>query len=491
VNELDPIRQLRAWQRFHLRITLLYAAAVFSVITLAAAAGYVLATQAFERALALQIESAAVAYAAAIDPASLRDAGPGADDPTRQRLIRWFSQAYDPKIHSVYILMYDEDPSQLRFFLDWTRDHTAATPGEVYDARPFADMQRGFHETSHDAEMTFDRWGLTFSAYTPIRGPQGEPFALVGIDVMAAEVYAVQRRVLWLTVAAWALAAVLIALASVVVGRNVRDPLNKVIDATTAIAGGAFDVRLDLTRDDEFGLMATHFDRMAAGLQEREVIRETFGRYVAPHVAKALLAQGATLGGQKVEVTVLFTDLRGYSTVSEALDPTQLVALSNTYLGRMQQAIDAEGGTVIEFLGDAILAVFGAPTVTADHAERAVRCALQMRVLLAELNEEAQRSGLAELWQQAGLDALRHRVGLHTGVVVAGNIGSATRMKYAVIGDAVNVAARLEQLNKALGTEILMSATTLERLPPGMVDAQARGKTPVKGRNEPVDVYAI
>ena len=490
MSDLDPIRQLRTWQRFHLRITLLYAAAVFTVITVTAVASYSLIVDAVETNLARQMKAAAAIYADAIDPEALAAAGPGVDDPLRQQLLRWFSATEDDHVYSIYIILHDEDPSQLRFFLDWTRDDRAAVPGEVYDATPFADLRRGFIEPSHDHEMTHDKWGETFSAYTPIRR-NGEPFALLGIDVQGADVYAIQRRVLLLTAVAWLFAAVLVSIASVIVGRNVREPLTRVIDGTAAIARGSFDVQLRLDRDDEFGLMAGHFDRMAAGLREREVIRETFGRYVAPDVARALLADGATLGGTKVEVTVLFTDLRGYSTVSEALDPTQLVALSNTYLGRMQEAIDAEGGTVIEFLGDAILAVFGAPSRQPDHAARAVRCALRMRQLLVQLNAEAQASGLAELWEQAGLDALRHRVGIHTGEVVAGNIGSATRMKYAVIGDAVNVAARLEQLNKSLGTEVLLSQATLDQLPEGAVVAEPRGQLPVKGRHEPVDVYAI
>jgi len=490
----DPIRQLRSWQRFHLRITMLYAAAVFTVLTGSAVVAYLAATEAAKDSLGHHMQSTAEQYAAGIDPQRLVAAGvpDDRDQPLVAELHRWFSKVADPRISTVYVLLYDPDPTQLRFFVDFARNAEEGQPGEVYDGSAFADMQHGFHEATTDQQMAADKWGLSFSAYAPVHHPDdGTPYALVGVDVLAEDVWAVQRRVLWWTMITWLAAAVFIGVVSIVVGRNVREPLTRVIDATAAIARGQFDVRLQLTRDDEFGLMANHFDRMAEGLAEREVIRETFGRYVAPDVAKTLLADGAHLGGEKREVTVLFTDLRGYSTVSEALDPTQLVSLSNTYLGRMQQAIDAEQGTVIEFLGDAILAVFGAPTPQDDHPERAVRCALAMRELLDELNAEARASGVAELWERAGLDALRHRVGVHTGTVVAGNIGSTTRMKYAVVGDAVNVAARLEQLNKEHGTEVLVSSATLARLPPGLVQAEAHGEVPVKGRAEPVAIYAI
>lgn len=486
----DPIRQLRSWQRFHLRITLLYAGAVFVVLTAAAGVAYVAATTAAQQALGRHLRATAAQYATGIDAEALAAT---ADDPSdgrlRGRLADWFAETDDERISSIYVLLHDDDPSRLRFYVDWVRDDEAGAPGEIYDATELPDMVRGFDQALVEDEMTADAWGLSFSAYAPVRAPDGGPLAVVGVDVSADEVRAVQRRVLLLTLLTWLGAGGLIGAVSIVVGRNVREPLTRVIDATAAIATGRFDTRLQLARDDEFGLMATHFDRMAEGLEEREVIRETFGRYVAPEVAKQLLADGATLGGEKREVTVLFTDLRGYSTISEALEPDQVVQLSNAYLGAMQVAIDAEGGTVIEFLGDAILAVFGAPTPCDDHADRAVRCALAMREQLARLNDAADADGLAHFWRDAGLPALRHRVGIHTGTVIAGNIGSATRMKYAIVGDAVNVAARLEQLNKQLETEVLLSSVTVEQVT--VASPERVGELAVKGRVEPVEVYAI
>jgi adenylate cyclase len=488
---LDPVRQLRSWQRFHLRITALFATAVFSVITVAAGLSYVLALRAVRQGLADQMQTLSVAYAQGIDVDELRAMEGDPNHPLRAELTHWFSQVHDPRIATIYVLAYDPDPARLRFLLDWTRDGDSARPGERYDASALVEMQEGFRRTTYEREMYEDRWGLAFSTYSPILNQDGSPYALVGMDIQASDVHALQRQVLWLTLLAWSVGALTVALASWVVGRNVRQPLNQVIEATARIAEGAFDIRLQSDRNDEFGLMADHFDRMAEGLEEREIIRETFGRYVAPEVARTLLADGAHLGGAQIEVTVLFTDLRSYSTITEALDPTQTVELSNAYLGRMQQAIDAEGGTVIEFLGDAILAVFGAPTFQEDHPARAVRCALAMREGLIALNAEAEASGLAQLWKQAGVDGLAHRVGVHTGMAVAGNIGSATRMKYAIVGDTVNVAARLEQLNKSFGTDLLLSEATLSRLPEGMVDATPRGDTPVKGRAEPVKIYSL
>nr|MBA2319936.1 adenylate/guanylate cyclase domain-containing protein [Deltaproteobacteria bacterium] len=259
------------------------------------------------------------------------------------------------------------------------------------------------------------------------------------------------------------LSAGLVGLAAMVVARSVRDPLGRTIRATSAIARGELDTRLALDRTDEFGVLGRHFDAMASGLQDRELIRGTFGRYVSEEVAAELLALpgGPTLGGREVECTIVFSDLRGYSSVSEGMAPADLVALLNGYLAGMQQVIDRHQGTVIEFLGDAILTVFGAPVERPGHAEAAVRCALGMREAMTRLNREWAASGVASAWTSVGLPELTHRVGIHTGRAVAGNLGSATRMKLA------GLSAELRRL---------------------CVD---RGPAEVKGRQRSVRVYLL
>ena len=177
--------------------------------------------------------------------------------------------------------------------------------------------------------------------------------------------------------------------------------------------------------------------------------------------------------------------------MSEQMSPTEVVNLLNDYLTAMNAEIDRHQGCVIEFLGDAILAVFGAPVATSGHPERAVRCALAMREALGRLNAEWERRGLAAGWRARGLDALAQRIGVHTGLVVAGNLGSAHRMKYAVIGDAVNVAARLEALNKNLGTELLISDAVWAELPDELArQAHDQGLHKVKGRDQQIQVWS-
>ncbi|HYP04148.1 MAG TPA: adenylate/guanylate cyclase domain-containing protein, partial [Cyanobium sp.] len=149
-------------------------------------------------------------------------------------------------------------------------------------------------------------------------------------------------------------------------------------------------------------------------------------------------------------------------------------------------------GCVIEFVGDAIFAVFGAPHYISNHAEQAVRSGIEMRLRLSELNAEWRQSGLARTWQDSGIQEISIRLGVHTGQVVAGNLGSQTRMKYSVIGDTVNVASRLEALNKDLGTDYLISRDVYIQLPRGLQDAVVdHGTHKVKGREHPVRVYAV
>jgi adenylate cyclase len=221
---------------------------------------------------------------------------------------------------------------------------------------------------------------------------------------------------------------------------------------------------------------------VADSLQRRH-FKRSFERYVSPEVAKQILANAASLGGVRVEVTILISDLRGFTTLSEKMEPVQVAGHLNEYLEAMTGAIFRHQGMVNDFVGDSIIAVFGAPVPDPKHAMHAVQSAVAMDEELAKLNEH---------WLKIGQIPLRHGVGVHTGEVFAGNIGSAERLKYTVIGDPVNVSARLEGLNKELGTTVLITEETLNRLKDqAAVSVKDRGALPVKGRQEPVRVYEV
>lgn len=217
-------------------------------------------------------------------------------------------------------------------------------------------------------------------------------------------------------------------------------------------------------------------------LLDRRAMRETLGRYVTDAVAEELLDRrgGAELGGKVQTVTILMSDLRGFTRMSARLGPERTVALLNRYLGRMTEVIVAHDGTINEFIGDAILALFGAPVARPDDAARAVACAAAMQRALVALNAESEAMGIERLQMGIGLD---------TGPVVAGNIGSEQRAKYGVVGEAVNMASRIESLT--VGSQVLLSHLTRGQV----VDADVRVHGPVavrvKGRAEPLQVYEL
>jgi adenylate cyclase len=212
-----------------------------------------------------------------------------------------------------------------------------------------------------------------------------------------------------------------------------------------------------------------------------DFVRDVFGRYVSDQVAENLLSHpsGLDLGGAHREISILFSDLRGFSTLSERLPAQQMIELVNEYLGAMVPVIERHGGTIDEFIGDAILVLFGAPLAQEDHALRAVACALEMQQELSRLNVRLQTDNRTPI--QMG-------IGVHTGKAVVGNIGCQSRMKYGAVGSAVNLASRIQGFT--LGGQTLVSSSTYQAIKPyARVDGQLR--VAVKGYDGPVSVFDI
>lgn len=228
--------------------------------------------------------------------------------------------------------------------------------------------------------------------------------------------------------------------------------------------------------------------RAATQTLEAERTRSLLGAYVSEEVAAASLAQDELhLGGQRQDVAILFTDLRGFTTFSEGLSPEELVTQLNRYLDAMVTCVRAHGGVVDKYIGDSIMAVFGAPTPAPDDAARALRAAASMREALVSHNEDRRRRGLPPLAQG---------IGAHFGPVVAGNVGTTERAAYTVIGDAVNLASRLESATKEQGTDVLFSRDLVEAasLAPGDAPLPAvvpHGTLVVRGREQPVEVFTL
>jgi len=260
---------------------------------------------------------------------------------------------------------------------------------------------------------------------------------------------------------------------------SVADPLRRIEEAMAAVGKGDLDAGCAVVANDEIGAVAEGFNRMLGGLRERERIRETFGRYVTREIRDEILAGRVSFDGRLEEVTVLFSDLRDFTPWVERTEPRTVVHDLNEYFTEMEAAVRAHGGLVLQYIGDEIEAVFGAPLRVADHADRALAAALEMRDRLRHLN--ARRA-------EGGKPPLRNGIGVHTGTVLAGSIGSAERLTYALVGDAVNLASRIQGLNKELGTDILVSEATRSQLAGGIA-LEALPAVRVKGKSVEVSVY--
>lgn len=269
--------------------------------------------------------------------------------------------------------------------------------------------------------------------------------------------------------------------AALYVSRTIIRPLRSLEGSMQVVETGNLDAAAAVSTDDEIAHLAAAFNRMVAGLKREALVRDLFGQYVSPEVARLAIEQEGRLEGQVTECTVLFVDIRRFTSLAEVLPPTRLIGVLNRYFERMLPVVEAEGGIVNKFGGDSLLAVFGSPlNPTADHAERAVRAALRMRVALAEFNREQVAEEMPEL---------RVGFGLATGELVAGNIGSARKREYTVIGDPVNLAARLQELTPELGADILMNATAAQRASE-VARFRTLGKIEIRGRAEPVEVFS-
>jgi adenylate cyclase len=253
-------------------------------------------------------------------------------------------------------------------------------------------------------------------------------------------------------------------------------PIRDLAEGTKRVAAGEYGQRLPVVQDDDLGALSASFNRMQAGLAERQRLQAAFGAYVDPALAARLLEQGDDVfTGERREVTVMFVDVRDFTPFAEANSAEDTVAHLNALFEIVVPAVVEAGGHVNKFLGDGALAVFGAPNDLADHADAAVNAAVLIQRAVAERFD----------------DALRIGIGINTGVVIAGTIGGGGKLEFTLIGDTVNVAARVEQLTKTTADAILLTRQTVDALrarPPGLTE---RGSRAVKGKSAEVEVFGL
>ena len=224
----------------------------------------------------------------------------------------------------------------------------------------------------------------------------------------------------------------------------------------------------------------------------RLLMYETLKRYFGETLSNQILSEKGKLSGQIKWVSVAFTDISSYSTIIENMSPKVAVKLLNQYFSRMHDIIEKHGGHILNYIGDSIMVVFGAPNDIDDHELKAVQCAIEMRDTLESLNDEWDQSEFSRFWKNHGIERVTARTGIHSGSVIAGNIGSDRMLQYSTIGDVVNVASRMEKANKEFGTDICFSHEIYINLKKELHDsAVLSGEVKLKGRSSPSKVYSI
>lgn len=258
-------------------------------------------------------------------------------------------------------------------------------------------------------------------------------------------------------------------------------PIEKLHEATLLVAKGNFDIRARIRSSDEVGELAKAFNHMVVGLKERDKVKMMFSKFHGSSVTEDLLKGDLALGGSRKEVTVLFSDIRDFTKFSEGHTPEEVVEMLNEYFQIMVGIIVANHGIVDKFVGDAIMAIWGAPNSTGQDCYHALKAALEMRAALANLNDRRLTRGQT---------AIRFGIGLHAGPAISGTIGSMERMEYTVIGDTVNMASRIEASTKAFGADLLASETVVRDLEARFIIEYA-GAAEVKGKSEPIKMFKI
>jgi adenylate cyclase len=265
---------------------------------------------------------------------------------------------------------------------------------------------------------------------------------------------------------------------------TLTNPIERLVELTREIAAGNFDVHAtsQVRSADEVGELAVAFDSMTEGLKERDKVKTMFSKFHGSSVAADILAsEQASLRGTSREVVVFFSDIRDFTKFSEGHTAEEVVEMLNEYFEIMVGIINRSGGVVDKFIGDAIMAVWGAPTSSGHDQLNALGACLEMRKALAELNERR---------AERGKTPIKIGMGVHSGRAISGTIGSTERMEYTVIGDTVNMAARIEASTKAFGTDLLVSAVTADLVKERYILEKA-GSVEVKGISEPLTLFKV
>jgi adenylate cyclase len=357
----------------------------------------------------------------------------------------------------------------------------AKLPGEVYlrDGHP---VEIGIDGINRLAQNLSGFQAGYNTAFAPLRDQSGRLVGEIGVTLLPAPL-SVLKQIGPEIFLPFALTVVLAIGLALILARQVAQPLYRLRASIDAIRNGDLTTTATANGTVEFAEMAAAINAMAAGLRERETVKRAFSGYISRQMLELITSKGElpALNGERRRITVLFSDIRGFTAMAEGMRPEEVVELLSEYFSRMVDVILRNQGTIDKFLGDGMMVIFGAPLDDPHQEEHAVRTALEMQRELAQLTAA---------WEQQGRRTFRMGIGINSGSAVVGNIGSQEHMEYTAIGDTVNIAARLETATKELGVDIVVSEQTYDAVRP-LFAWRAMGAVSVKGRADAVTTYAV
>lgn len=400
------------------------------------------------------------------------------------RLIRDANRRPNLYIQYMYIIRPDKEHKHFIFVLDPEENpEKKSNFGDLFPTMEelYQNKDRAFVEK----DPTYDHWGKWLTAFAPIYNSDGFEVATLGVDVSLQDIHQKMYKLILYGLIALICSLIISIVIAHLLAKLVTNSLSILVETVDEIGAGNLQARSHLESNDEFDELSSAINSMARGLEERERLKLGFARYVSQYILEKILKSEVStkLEGERRRLSVLFSDIRSFTKISEHLAPEVVVSLLNQYFERMIAVIFKHNGTLDKFIGDGIMAEFGAPLDDEQQELHAARAALDMQEEITKLNEK---------WKSEGLPEIAVGMGIHTGYAVVGNIGSEIRMEYTAVGDAVNVSSRLEKSTKKLSQKIIISDETHKAIK--HLDEfifEDLGQIELSGRKQFIHVYAI
>ena len=402
------------------------------------------------------------------------------------RKIRDANRRNDVQVKFLYTLTpSSKDKDGIVFGVDAEEDGPDKSHlGDVYKQKDDPNVQpTRFDINQVQPVFVEDQWGTWLTANSPIRSSDGQSLGVVGVDIDAKDVIQQLNAISLIGLAALGISVVLAVGLAFFFSALLSRPLAILKNAVVAIGKGQLDTRLDTKTGDEFSAVASAINEMTTGLQQRDIFKGTLVRYMSSQLADKILSSGKIpdLKGERRKITVLFADVRGFTALSETLSPEDVFGILNEYFDKMIDEISRNHGMLNKFMGDGLMAVFGAVEEDVYQEENAIKSALGMRKVLNGMRDR--------LLKERQID-LKIGIGINTGIALVGNIGSSQRMEFTAIGDTVNLGSRLEASTKEFGHDIIVSEYTYVASRNNF-QFHSLGPITIRGRQDPVTAYAV